>query len=391
MHEDSKKRIKKILEEAIQDGVTAGANLLIFQNGEEILYEEQGFADIEKQEPIRRNTIFRLYSMTKPITATAVMILMERGVIDLAQPVSDFLPGFLNLKVEKDGEIRTAKKEMTILHLLNMTAGITYGDNATLAGKMLSDYIMECEQRLLTNYPVTTMELADHIGTLPLAYEPDSSFSYGLCADVLGAIVEQASGMRFGTFLRKNIFEPLHMEDTDFWVPEEKRPRLASVYETTKEGKMKAYTGNHLAILNRMDHQPAYEAGGAGLVSTIDDYAKFASMLLNKGKSKGTRILSASTVDFMTTGKMTEPQQKAYRDWIGLEGFTYSHLMRIMEYPQMSSGLSRKGEYGWDGWLGCYFANFPKEKLCMLLMQQRKDSGTISMTRKIRNILLADI
>lgn len=329
--------------------------------------------------------------MTKPVTAAAAMILMERGKLDPAQPVAEILPGFRHLTVEKNGKIEPASVQMTVLHLLNMTSGLTYGDEETVAGRLTGAYVEECTQRLYTEREVTTVEFANHIGTLPLAFEPDSSWRYGLSADVLGAVIEQISGVRFGDFLKENLFEPLQMRDTDFWVPEEKRARLASVYETLGEGKMGLYTDSHLAVPNRTDRRPAYEAGGAGLVSTIDDYARFAQMLLNGGRLGGRQILAPQTVRYLTTGKLTRPQQAAYRNWVGLEGFTYSHLMRIMEYPQMASGLACEGEYGWDGWLGCYFANFPKENMCMLLMQQKKDAGTITMTRKIRNLLLADM
>lgn len=148
------------------------------------------------------------------------------------------------------------------------------------------------------------------------------------------------------------------------------------------------YYGDHLEISNKMKAKPAFESGGAGLASTIDDYAKFAQMLLNGGIYGEKRILEENTVDFLTSGKLSTQQQAAFDKWIGLEGFTYSHLLRVMINPGNASGLARQGEYGWDGWLGCYFANFPNEKMVILLMQQKKDSGIISMTRKIRNILL---
>lgn len=391
MKEITKQRIKNTIAEAIADGTTAGVNLLVLKDGAEVFYDEQGYADIEREMPVKRNTIFRLYSMTKPVTAAAAMILMERGKLDPAQPVAEILPGFHHLTVEKNGKIEPVKTQMNVLHLLNMTSGLTYGDNETAAGKLTGAYIEECTQRLGTDREVTTMEFVNHVGTLPLAFEPDSSWRYGLSADVLGAVIEQISGMRFGDFLKENLFEPLQMRDTDFWVPAEKQARLASVYETVGDGTMRLYTGSHLAVPNWKDKRPAYEAGGAGLVSTIDDYARFAQMLLNGGRLGGRQILAPQTVHYLTTGKLTDAQQTAHRSWVGLEGFTYSHLMRIMEYPQMASGLAREGEYGWDGWLGCYFANFPKENMCLLLMQQKKDAGTTTMTRRIRNVLLADM
>ncbi len=391
MKDVTKQRIREAIAEAVRDGVTAGANLLIVQDGKEILYEEQGYADLEERTPIRRDTIFRLYSMSKPITAAAAMLLLERGQLDLSQFVSDFLPGYAQLTVEKDGEIVPAQMQMTVHHLLNMTSGLTYGDDVTKSGRQVSALLEEAVQKLHTDEAITTVELADRLGRLPLAFEPDSSWQYGLSADVLGAVIEKASGVRFGEFLKTNLFEPLGMCDTDFWVPQEKRGRLAKSYESVGKGEMRLYTGDNLAVSNDMERPPAYEAGGAGLVSTIDDYAHFMQMLLDRGSYEGKQILAPRTVDYMVSGDLTPAQQEAYRRWVGLEGFSYSHLMRVMRNPAMAAGLAGMGEYGWDGWLGCYMANFPQERISLLLMQQKKDSGTIPLTRKIRNILLSGL
>lgn len=388
MEKQTKQRIMDIIRDAIENGVTAGANLLICKDGEEIFYGEAGYADRENQIPIRRDTIFRLYSMTKPITAAAVMMLMEQGKLELAQPVSDFLPGFEKLTVERDGKSEPVKIAMTLRHLMNMTSGLTYGGEETASDRRTLDWIQECIDRMYGPEAVHTVEFANHLGRIPLAFDPDSSWRYGLSADILGAVVEVVSGMSYGEFLQKNLFDPLEMQDTGFWVPEQKQSRLAKAYETVGRD-MIPYNGDNLVISNSMKTPPVFESGGAGLVSTIDDYNRFARMLLNGGSLEGRKILSPETVQFMTMGRLTGVQQDAMRQWVGMEGFTYSNLMRIMVCPEQASGLSRMGEYGWDGWLGCYFANFPKEQMSIVLMQQKKDAGTISMTRKIRNVLLS--
>lgn len=240
--------------------------------------------------------------MSKPVTAAGAMILMEQGKLDLAQPVEEILPGFKGLLAEENGVVRPAKKPLTSLHLLNMTSGLTYGEDDTKAGLMTGKYIEECEKRMFTEQAVTTEEFANHMGTIP----------------------------------------------------------------------------------------PAFESGGAGLVSTIDDYARFAQMLLNGGSLNGVRVMSPRTVRFLTSGELLPDQQKAMDEWLGLEGYTYSHLMRRVRNTGRTSGLSLEGEYGWDGWLGCYFANFPEENMTILMMQQRKDSGTIPLTRKLRNVVLGE-
>ncbi len=387
MKEMTRHRIRETIADAIADGQTAGANLLVLQDGEEVFYDEQGYADREAKVPIRRDTIFRLYSMSKPVTAVAAMQLMERGQLDFSQQVAEFLPGFANATVEKDGKILPSAVQPTVLQLLNMTAGLTYGDDVSISGKMVSALIEEAVQKLHTDDALTTVELCNRLGQLPLAFEPDSSWRYGLSADVLGAVIECVSGVRFGEFLRVNLFDPLGMTDTDFWVPEEKRARLARTYETVGKGEMRLYTGDNLAISNDMERPPAYEAGGAGLVSTIDDYAHFAQMLMNRGSYGGEQILAPRTVDYLIGGELTHFQQDAFRRWVGLEGFSYSHLLRVMRHPGSAATLSSEGEYGWDGWLGCYIGNFPKDRLTVLLMQQKKDAGTTTMTRKVQNII----
>lgn len=390
MKAETIQRVGEILEEAIEDGVTMGASVGVWQHGEELLYVQHGLADREKGKKLERDTIFRLYSMSKPITAAAAMILMERGQLDFAQPVSDFLPGFADVTVETDGGVQKVETPVTVLNLLNMTSGLTYGDEKTMAGKMTLSYIDECIERLHTPQAVTTVEFAEHLSTIPLDFVPDTSWRYGLSADVLGAVIEKASGMQFGEFMEKNIFEPLGMKDTGFWVPKEKQERLAQAYELA-DGPMKLYTGDNLAVSNRLETPPAFESGGAGLVSTIDDYAKFAQMLLGGGILDGVRVMNQATVDYFTDGGLTPDQQKSYRAWVGLEGFTYSHLMRILKHPEMAAYLGSRGEYGWDGWLGCYFTNLPEKDATILLMQQRRDSGTIPMTRKVRNVILGDL
>lgn len=391
MKETIKDSIQKIIREEIDRGGTAGASVLVLKDGKEELYCDLGYANRELELPIKRDTIFRLFSMTKPITAAAVMVLMDRGFLDLACPVAEILPGFKDIRYFADGKSVLSGTPVTILHLLNMTSGLSYGDENSEPGRRTLEFLKSCEEKLYTDQAVTTVEFANSLGRLPLNFEPASSWCYGLSADVLGAVIEVVSGMRFGDFLKRYLFEPLEMRDTDFWVPAEKQPRLVTAYESIEGGKMIPYYGDNLEIPNKMAFRPAFESGGAGLVSTIDDYARFAQMLLNKGIYNGRRILSESTVEFLTSGHLVGSQQNALNNWIGLEGFTYSHLMRIMVSPGNASGLARAGEYGWDGWLGCYFANFPDEKMTFLLMQQKKDSGTTSMTRRIRNVILKEI
>ncbi len=427
-----KEKLENVMAQAVEDCEIAGMNLLAEKDGEEICYCQAGMADRERGIPMERDTILRLYSQSKPITAAAAMILMERGALDLDQPVSDFLPAFAKQsyfaeqegigeaaaggsKKEQEGigeaaggskkeakggevassmEVRPVMQPMRVYDLLRMTSGLVYPDETTAAGRQAAVVFEEMDRRLYTKDAMTTKEAADKLAECTLAFEPGSSWRYGTSADVLGAVIEAASGQRFGEFLEKELFGPLGMKDTAFWVPREKQSRLAETYETVTENGKKTllrYEGNNLAVCNRMQNPPAFESGGAGLSSTLDDYMRFARMLLQEGTLNGARILKPATVRYMTGAELMEYQQSAFNHWIGLEGFSYGNLMRICKRPMQAGIFAAEGEYGWDGWLGTYFANFPKEKLTILMGIQKRDAGTFALTRKLRNLLVAEV
>ncbi len=381
-----KQQLEKVLRDAIGNKECAGANLMVLKEGKEIFYHEDGYADLEEGLHIKRNTIFRMYSMTKPVTAAAAMILLERGLIDLYEPVSKFLPGFKNQAVAEGDQLFSVEREVNVKDLLSMTSGLVYGGDDK-AGQETEAFFEEVDDRLLSDNPVSTLEAMNRLGRCALAFQPGSAWQYGASADVLGAVVEVAGGIRFGEFLEKEIFKPLGMKDTAFWVPAEKRNRLAKTYEYDQNGNLTPYFGNHLGIISSMDRIPAFESGGAGLASTIDDYARFANMLMNDGSLDGVQILRPKTVEYMTNCTLTPEHQKYI--WPALGGYSYGNLMRVMTDCSKAGIVSSPGEYGWDGWLGAYFCNCPKDKLTFLFMMQKTDSGTTPLTRKLRNIILS--
>lgn len=383
-----KKQIKDVLKLGIECKELAGGNLLILKEGKEIFYHEDGFANLEEAKPIKRDTIFRLYSMTKPITATAIMILLERGLIDLYEPVCKYLKGFENQMVADGNKIVPVMRDMNIKDLLSMTGGLVYDGN-NKAGLDTVSLFQEIDKRLLSSNPMTTLEAMNSLGSCALAFQPGTSWQYGTSADVLGAIVEVVSGVRFGEFLSKELFIPLGMKDTCFWVPDEKRERLVTTYQQYNDNDLIPYYGNHLGINQKMDRDPAFESGGAGLVSTIDDYAKFATMLMNNGVYEGVGLLKPKTVKYLTTATLHDSQQKSFHMWHTLSGHSYGNLMRVMTDESKVGDLGMQGEYGWDGWLGAYFCNCPKENITILFMMQKTDSGTTNLTRKLRNIILS--
>lgn len=391
MQERIRKRLRDCLAQAVETGDTAGVSLLVRKDQEDVFFTAQGYANLETGEPLRRDHIFRLYSMTKPVTAVAAMLLVERGELDLEMPVSCVLPGFANQTVWDGEKIVPAWRPVTVRSLLNMTSGLHYGEEDAPRAEAFATYLEECGRKLHSPQAVTTQAFANALGTFPLAFQPDTSWCYGFSADVLGAVIEAVSGIPLGQFMERNLFAPLKMTDTGFWVPEEKHHRLVRAYEPLGDGRMAPYDGEHLLISSTMDQPPKFASGGAGLASTIDDYARFAQLLLNRGTLDGQRILAPQTVDFLLGGSLTPEQQRGLEAFGGHSGYTYSHLLRRMVDPGRACLMGQTEEYGWAGWLRCYFANLPRANATVLLMQQRKGPMPVSLARKVRNILAEEL
>ncbi len=390
MKEETVQALKRILDQAVERREIAGGSLCVEQDGREVCYVESGFADIEHRKPIRRDGIYRLYSMSKPITAAAVFALMEQGIIDLAEPVSAYIPSFRGQAVQRpEGNLEPAEREVVIKDLLDMTSGLVYPGGPGEAGRKTDEIFSDLDRRLFTEHPMDTAELAARLGQAPLAFQPGSDHLYGSSADVLGAVLEKASGMRFSQLLGHLFLEPLGMKDTGFYVPLEKRDRLVRTYED-REGELVPYLGNHLGVINRMDREPAFESGGAGLVSTTDDFMKFSRMLLQDGEYEGKRILKPATVRMLTEGSLSGSLEKSFqRQFFTLQGYSYGNLMRVRSSSAKAWYLGSVGEYGWDGWLGCYMSNDPVTKRSIVFMTQKKDAGTLPVARKLRNMIYA--
>ena len=378
-------RITDILAAAVDNRECAGVNVLLRRHGEEVLYTQAGMADIEAGRLIQRDSIFRLYSQSKPVTAAAVMLLCERGLIDLMDGVDKYLPGFRNPQVvDAKGNLTRAYRAPWIMELLGMTAGLSYPD-ADPAGQYAARVFEEAHEAIRKGGGIPTVEFMNRLGEQPLAFQPGTHWRYSTCADVLGAVVEVVSGKRFGEFLREELFIPLEMHDTGFYVPEEKRERFVTCYVRGKDG-LTPWTGMNLAC-GVYDRDPAFESGGAGLVSTLEDYSHFADMMMNGGVWNGRRILSPASVKFLTTPQLSDDVRRDM--WDSLSGYSYGKLCRVCVEPERVAGLALPGEYGWDGWLGSYYANFPHEGITLLSMQNTTDTGTAGVVRKVRNALLA--
>lgn len=385
------KLINAALKAAVEAGDVSGANVLVLKDGKEAAYCEFGLRDIENALPVERDTIFRLYSQTKPVTAAAVMLLAAQGWVDLGAWLSDYLPAFSQMYVSVNGERRPAAHNITVSDLLNMTSGIPYPDNDE-AGRRSGAVFWETEQSIYSENPVTTMQFAEKMAGVPLWFEPGERFRYGASADILGALVEAASGMTFRDFLMESFFEPLGMADTDFYVPQEKRKRLARVYDYGENGLRELRT-NHLALPYERDILPAFQSGGAGLCSTLDDYAKFGAMLLAGGVFGGKRIMPEAAVRRLTSGGILPAQRPQLTDgWSWMSGYTYGNLMRVCCDESRTTLLASNGEYGWDGWLGTFFSNEPAHGITMVFGTQQAGVGRAgSLARRIKNIVMSEL
>ena len=357
----------------------AGAAVCVMHRGKEVYRKEYGYADKERKILMAPDSIFRCYSMTKPVTAVAVMALAERGLLCLNDPVSMYLPGFCGQQVLTVKGLVPVRREVTIQNLLDMTSGVAYPDIAYPAGQVMQNMIDEYYWKLYEeDTPTSTYDLANLIGQQPLKFQPGEGWCYGFGADVLGAVIEVVTGRTFGEYLRETIFEPLGMDDTDFYVPEEKQSRLCQYYQYIPEAQaLEPCKWQHLGLAFRHLKKPVFESGGAGLVSTIDDYAKFALMMLGKGTYQGVRILGRKTVECMVRNHLNE-KQMADMDWEELQGYGYGNFMRVMTD-------------GWDGWLGSYVSIDPKEELVILFVVQKCEGSGYRNLQAIRNIIYSSL
>ena len=385
-------KIEDIIKEMLDVKFTMGALCIVTKDNKEEYYYESGLRDKDAGLPFTRNTLCSMYSLTKVVTSVAMMILIEEGKISINDPVSKFLPAFENMKVTNpDGSISDSKATLTVENLLNMTSGLPYpnaGEKPSEAGSM--KIMNEVISKMRTDKAYSLREFADMYAEIPLSFEPFAKWEYGVSADILGAIVEVVSGMKYDDFLNERVFGPLGMNDTGFYVPEDKIDRFSKKYLDTPEGLVE-YTRLELCVDPVPTKKESLVLGGAGLISTADDYLKLMMMLLNKGEYNGVRILSENTVKFMTTPRLNEAQKKSMHEWESLAGFSYGNLLRILEEPGKSRSMGSVGEYGWDSYTGCYAANIPEYNMNILVMMQRPESGTGPYIHRIRNVVFSAI
>ncbi|MCI7766716.1 MAG: beta-lactamase family protein [Oscillospiraceae bacterium] len=378
------KYIDLLMSEAVEKDSIAGGSVAVIRKGETIFKEHYGYADRASGKKIDGSTMFRLFSLTKPITATAAMLLLERGKIELRYPLKWFLPTFENPQVLDEKGLRPAERDITIGDLLTMTSGISYPGGTPSGMKMGEVWGRQSENYEKGGKPLSTRDFALEMGNVPLAFTPGAKWEYGASADIMGAVIETVSGMKYSEFLKKEIFVPLGMNDTGFFIPKEKQHRLATPYVQTPEGNA-VYTNHDLCTTDFMA-PPAFESGGAGLVSTLEDYSKFVKMLLGRGSANGVRILGRKTVELMASNGLTDAQ-RASLNWDSMIGQGYGNFMRVLMDPHAAGINGSLGEFGWDGMLGCYFCIDPKEELAFMYFVQQAYTGCTDFTRRLQNVV----
>jgi CubicO group peptidase (beta-lactamase class C family) len=347
----------------IKDGEVAGAITLVARHGKVVFFEAQGARDVATGKPMTRDTILRFYSMTKPVTTVAAMILWEKGRIKLDDPVSKYLPEFKGLKVYAGGKgddlkLVAPRREMTVRDLMRHTSGLIYGGSKTPVDQLIR------KARIFA--PGSTLpDMVKKLGKLPLVYQPGTRFEYGVSTDVLGRLVEVVSKKKLDEFFREHIFQPLDMRDTGFFVPEKDRARFAATHGRKEKAKLIV---TEAPDKSRYLKKPTLLSGGGGLVSTARDYARFCQMLLGKGQLDGRRILRADTVALMTKNQLPD---KAMPLTLGNRregvGFGLGFSVRV---AAVKGDAGRVAEYGWGGAASTHFWISPKDDLFVLALQQ---------------------
>lgn len=344
-------RVSAAIQDLVDAEKIAGASVLVARKGKVVFFEMAGMMDREAGRPVQADTIFRFYSMTKPVTSVALMMLVEQGKIQLDAPVSQYSPVFKGLKVyDASGTPVAPEREMTVRDLLRHTSGLTYG----FFGNTPVD--QEVREAGVLDRDTSLDEMARKLGAIPLLYQPGTRWHYSVSTDVVGHLVEKVSGQALDVYFQTRIFAPLGMTDTAFYVPSEEVNRFAVCYGPRQDGGLRVSDNPHES---RYLKQPGLFSGGGGLVSTMGDYLQFCRMLLNRGELNGQRLLRSETVETMTRNQLPESTS-----WNG-QGFGLGFSVQISE------GEYGAGEYGWGGAASTHFWIHPQQELIVIALSQR--------------------
>jgi CubicO group peptidase (beta-lactamase class C family) len=362
------KRIASALSTMVDDGRAAGVSVLIWKDGREAYFGTAGFADREADRRMSRDTIAQIFSMTKPVTGVSLMQLWEQGKFGLDDPLFRYLPEFESMKVYAGKDAlgapmyRTAARAITVRDIMRHTAGFAYGPGSTPA----HDAYVKADPMALTN---DLAEMGRRVAKLPLLFDPGTKWSYSIAVDVQALLVEKLSGQKFSDYVRQHVFEPLGMRDTAWRQPDERFPRLAAMYRKSGD-KLARESDANTRRINFQDNK--LTGGGFGLASTVDDYMRFARMLLNSGELDGARMLKPSTVKLMSTDHLDARIKE--RDFLpskGSVGFGLDFAVRVAQPQKAEENRGAVGEFFWDGAASTLFWVDPANHMAVVFFTQK--------------------
>jgi CubicO group peptidase (beta-lactamase class C family) len=386
-------RIRAHFQRYIEAGKVAGTLTLVARHGQIAYFEPQGHLEIEQQRPMQRDTIFRIYSMSKPITSVALMMLYEQGLFQLDDPVHKFIPAWKNLRVFVSGNHPTfitapVERAMTMRDLLTHTSGLTYGStertNVDAAYRKLG-----VADR--SKPGATLQDMINTLAELPLEFSPGTRWNYSVATDVLGYLIEVISGQRFDVYLRDHVLGPLGMVDTSFTIGAEQLPRFACNYQRQSDGRLQLVD----APQSSQYRQGSFFSGGGGLISTVGDYFRFTSMLRNHGELDGIRLLGRKTVELMTMNHLPDGQDLTQLAQAGVftetayAGVGFGLGFSVMRDPAKAHILGTPGEYAWGGAASTAFWVDPAEDLIVIFMTQLMPSSSYPLRRELRILTYA--
>jgi len=371
-------RITTMLKKEIADGKLPGAVVLVARKGKIVYSDAMGSQDKGANTPMQLNSIFRIYSMTKPLASAAAMMLVEEGVIQLTDPVSKFLPAFKDMHVSvatigADGKTAYANvpamKPIIVQDLLRHSAGLAYAE-ITKNEPVKAAYVeVKFSQPGVHEYDsrgMTPAEQVARIAKAPLIHQPGTTWEYSMAVDILGRVVEAASGKRLAVVLDERLFKPLKMVDSSFWLPPEKMSRLAQPLPVDPA------SGQKISVLD-VSAEPMNDSAGAGALSTATDYLRFAQMLLNGGELDGVRVLSRSTIKLMTSDHLGTRIAAPFQPGellLGTPGYTFGLGFAVRQGDGVAGVAGSAGEFMWAGYAGTYFWVDPKEEIVGIYMSQ---------------------
>jgi CubicO group peptidase (beta-lactamase class C family) len=388
-------RIGDHMQRYIDAGKIAGTLTLVARRGQVAYLEPQGHLEIERRRPVTADAVWRIYSMTKPITSVGLMMLYEEGRFQLDDPVHRFIPSWQNLRVFVGGNYPTFKtapveRPMTIRDLLSHTSGLTYGfmerTNVDAAYRKLG----VADQ---TRSGYTLQDMVDTLAELPLEFSPGTRWNYSVATDVIGHLIEVISGQRLDAYLRERILEPLGMRNTGFVLEDEQVARFAANYERQGDGSLKMIDNPEQSSYRKR----SFFSGGGGLLSTAPDYFRFTSMLQNMGELDGTRVLGRKTVELMTMNHLpggqdlTDLAQAGMFTETAYAGVGFGLGFSVQQSPARAQILGSAGEFAWGGAASTAFWIDPAEDLIVIFMTQLMPSSSYPLRRELRVLTYASL